>query len=94
MNYTNEQIKKPSPNSDIKDVMEELHHNIMINRELIAILEDRTSPIRLESPTVATTASDKPRPPLSQIEASIWDYKETVQRNNNAINHILETLRL
>jgi hypothetical protein len=94
MNYTNEQIGKPSPNSNIKDVMEELHHNIMINRELIAILEDRTSPIRLESPTVATATPDKPYPPLSAIETSIWEYKEIVQRNNNAINHILETLRL
>ena len=94
MKYTNEETAKVSPNSNIKDAMEELHHNIMINRELIAILEDRTSPIRLESPTVATATSDKPYPPLSAIEASIWDYKETVQRNNNAINHILETLRL
>jgi hypothetical protein len=94
MKYTNEETAKVSPNSNIKDVMEELYHNIMINRELIAILEDRTSPIRLESPTVATATSDKPYPPLSAIEASIWDYKETVQRNNNAINHILETLRL
>ncbi len=90
----NKYIEPPSSSyhSGIRDILHELREAILVNRELGAMLADKTNPIRLSIPENCKT--DEQRPVLSEIEEYIWDCKELVYRNNNAISYIIDTLRL
>jgi len=93
MKYTNEETAKVSPNGSIRDMIKELNKNIMANRELTALLQDRTSSIRVDKPLADSIQEGHPLC-LSEIETMIWDCNESVQRNSKDIVYIIETLRL
>jgi hypothetical protein len=90
----NKYIEPPSScyHSGIRDILQELREAILVNRELGAMLADKTNPIRLSIPE--NSKADQERPSLSEIEESIWDCKELIQRNNSAISYIIDTLRI
>jgi len=94
MKYTNEETAKVSPNGSIRDIIKELNKNIMANRELTALLQDRTSSIRVDKPLAENSIQEGHPLCLSEIETMIWDCNESVQRNSKEIVYIIETLRL
>lgn len=90
----NKYIEPPSSSyhSGIRDILQELRETILVNRELGAMLAEKTNPIRLSIPENLKAGQE--RPALSEIEEYIWDCKELMQRNNSTISYIIDTLRL
>lgn len=92
-NYeTQPMAQKAEHGNGIQEQIKQLHDALALNHELICVLDQKTSVIRLDVPV--NPATDTPRPSLCEIESQIFSATQELQQNNRAIGYILDTLRL
>ena len=84
--------QKAEYGNGIQEHIKQLHDALALNKELISVLDHKTSVIRLDVPANPTTYT--PQPSLCEIALQISSATQGLQQNNRAIAYILNTLRL
>jgi len=93
----NKEIEKSNLKAEtgnLYDIISYLHDGVQFNAELVSVLMKRTSAIRLENTDVIRDVDAAAPTQLSEIEIKIFELNESINRTNQALMYIANTLRI
>ena len=85
-----------SMDKKLGDRFGDLYNELQVNSELISLLYDKLNPVLLFLPTCGDCGESKEpkEPETSQYEKVVIEFKSQLEKNNDKLRYILDSLRL